>query len=180
MPLLYTYVFRIIADKAGKFDQEISPKLILEIWHRQIYHIPRVYDYYFLEEMQALGLIKKEQSQFIFYGSKIESAKERLDKVGSISKPNYNDLGIEPPLLYLHIYLKMLDVFGRKNQLLTGKQLLTIWRQYIPNISRVYDTYILAEMCNFGLLRYIDSQKYIFYGGKARIKLKKLTRFRLW
>jgi hypothetical protein len=176
LPLLYIYIFQFIAEKAGKFDQEISSELIIEIWHRHVYHIPRIYDFYFLEEMEYFGFLKKERQQkYIFYGSKIEKAIDRL------SKGAYElDTTTDAPLLYLFIFSKMLNLFGHKNQLISGKQLISIWRGYIPNVARIYDYYILTEMCNFGLIRRINSQKYIFYGGKANEKLKKLNRLRLW
>lgn len=176
MPLLYIYVFQFIAEKAGKFDQEISCKLILEIWHRHIYHIPRVYDFFFLEELEYFGFLKKERQQkYIFYGSNIKRACERLAEGVKESKEI-----IEAPLLYLYIFSRMLEIFGRENQILTGKQLISVWRRYIPNVARIYDYHILTEMCNFGLMRRINTQKYIFYGGKATMKLKKLNRLRLW
>lgn len=176
MPLLYLYVFQFIAEKAGKFDQEISSKLIVEIWHRHVYHVPRIYDFYFLEEMQHFGFLKKEHAQkYVFYGSKITKAIERLNE-GAYEL----EYIVEPPLLYLYIYSKMLELFGQKNQLVTGKQLIGVWRNYIPNVSRIYDYHILTEMCNFGLIRRINTQKYIFYGGKGMLKLRKMNRLRLW
>lgn len=176
LPLLYIYVFQFIAEKAGKFDQEISSKLILEIWHRHVYHIPHIYDFFFLEEMQYFGFLDKEHSQrYVFFGSKITKAIERLSE-GAYELENSQ----EAPLLYLYMFSRMLDIFGHKTQMLTGKQLIGIWRQYIPNVSRIYDYHILTEMCNYGLIRRINTQKYIFYGGKGAMKLKKLNRLRLW
>jgi hypothetical protein len=176
MPLLYIYIFTFIAEKAGKFDQQVNSKLMFEMWHRHVYHIPRNYDFYFLEEMQHFGFIKKEHTQkYIFYGSKIDKAIERLTE-GAYELNTIT----EAPLLYLYIFSRMLEVFGYKNQLLTGKQLISIWRNYIPNVSRIYDYHILTEMCNYGLIRRINTQKYIFYGGKGAIKLKKMNRLHLW
>jgi len=176
MPLLYIYIFQFIAEKAGKFDQEISSKLILEIWHRHIYHVPRLYDSFFLEEMQYLGFIKKEGPQrYIFFGSLIENVIKRLAEGAYESFRT-----IEAPLLYLYIYSRMLEIFGHKNQLITGKQLINVWRNYIVNVPRIYDFHILTEMCNYGLVRRIDTQKYIFYGGRGPAKLKKMSSLRLW
>ena len=176
MPLLYIYIFQFIAEKAGKFDQEISSKLILEIWHRHIYHIPRLYDSFFLEEMQYLGFIKKEGSQrYLFFGSLISNVIKRLGEGAHESNKV-----IEAPLLYLYIFSRMLEAFGYKNQLITGKQLVTIWRTYIPNVPRIYDFHLLTEMDNYGLIRRIDTQKYIFYGGNGTAKLKKINNLLLW
>jgi len=176
MPLLYIYIFQFIAEKAGKFDQEISSKLILEIWHRHVYHVPRIYDFFLLEEMYQLGFIQKEHSQrYIFFGSKITKAIERLSEGAYESKKI-----IEAPLLYLYVFSKILEIFSYKNQVLTGKQIIGVWRTYIPNVSRIYDYHILTEMCNYGLIRRINTQKYIFYGGKGVTKLKKMARLRLW
>lgn len=176
MPLLYIYIFQFIAEKAGKFDQEISSKLILEIWHRHIYHVPRLYDSFFLEEMQHFGLIKKQQSQrYLFYGSLIFKAEDKL----SLGVTKLNKI-IDAPLLYVYIFSRMLEIFGRKTQRTTGKDLINVWRYYIPNVPRIYDYDILTEMCNYGLIRRVDSQKYVFYGGKGIVKLRKMNNLRLW
>jgi len=177
MPLLYLYIFEFIAEKAGKFDQEVNSKLILEIWHRHIYHVPRLYDSFFLEEMQYFGLMKREESsqRFIFYGSQINKVIERLSKGAfELTTP------VDAPLLYVYIYSRMVELFGQKNKLMTGKQLINIWRTYIPNVPRIFDYHLLTEMCNFGLIRRIDSQKYVFYGGKGIILLRKMNNLRLW
>lgn len=176
MPLLYIYIFQFIAEKAGKFDQEISSKIILEMWHRNIYHIPRIYDYFILEEMAYFGFIRKERTQrYFFYGSKIDKAVNRL-VIGSYE---LND-EIEAPLLYLYVFSKMTELFGQKNQILTSRQLLSIWRTFIPNVPRIYDFHILTEMNNYGLIRRLNSQKYIFYGARGVGKLKRLNRLRFW
>ena len=185
MPLLYIYVFQFIAEKlggekTGRFNQEISSKLILEVWHRHVYHVPRLYDFFFLEEMEYFGFIKRtHQQKYMFYGSLIDKAKVRL-KSGVDESNKYQ----EAPLLYLYIFGRMIEAYGRENHILTGKQLINIWRRYIPNVSRVYDQHILTEMCNYGLIRSVDSQRYsqryIFYGAKGFTKLRRITRLRLW
>jgi len=176
MPLLYIYVFQFIAEKAGKFNQEISSKLILEVWHRHVYHVPRLYDFFFLEEMEYFGFLKRtHQQKYIFYGSLIDKAWKRLSE-GAIE----SDKCHEAPLLYLYIFGRMIENFGRENTILTGKQLINIWRRYIPNVARIYDSHILTEMCNYGLIRKVNSQRYIFYGAKGFTKLRRITRLRLW
>ena len=178
MPLLYIYIFQFIAEKVGKFDQEINPRLILEGWHRHIYHIPRFYDSFLLEEMQYLGLIKKDKkecSNYIFYGSLIDNVINKLGE-GALETSKK----IESPLLYLYVFSKMVSLFGSKNQLVTSRQLISVWRKHIPNVPRIYDVHILTEMCNYNFIRRIDSQKYIFYGGKSAVKLKRINELRLW
>lgn len=176
MPLLYIYVFQFIAEKAGKFNQEISSKLILEIWHRHVYHIPRLYDFFFLEEMEYFGFIKKtHQQRYMFYGSLINKAWKRLSEGAYESTQKQ-----EAPLLYLYIFGRMLETYGRENVILTGKQIINIWRRYIPNVARIYDPHILTEMCNYNLIRKVNSQRYVFYGAKGFAKLKRVTRLRLW
>lgn len=177
LPLLYIYIFQFIAERAGKFDQEINIKLIIETWHRHVYHLPRIYDYYLLKEMEEFGMVDKIHPQkFLFHGSKIQVAYERLLE-GAYDFPEGS---IEAPYLYLHVYSKMCDVFNRKNLILTGKQIITIWRKFIPNVSRIYNIHLLTEMCNYGLLRRINTQKYIFYGAKSNVHLRKLRKDMLW
>lgn len=176
MPLLYIYVFQFVAEKAGKFNQEISSKLILEVWHRHVYHVPRLYDFFFLSEMEYFGFIKKtHQQRFMFYGSLISKAWKRLSE-GAYPCNKCQ----EAPLLYLYIFGRMIEEFGKENTILTGKQLINVWRKYIPNVARIYDQHILTEMCNYGFIRMVNSQRYIFYGAKAFKKLNKLNRLRLW
>lgn len=74
----------------------------------------------------------------------------------------------------------MVEKMGKTNQVTTAKQLLEFWHRNIYNVPRAYDFHILSEMCEFGLIERINTQKYIFYGGKAQQKLRRLNEFFLW
>lgn len=84
------------------------------------------------------------------------------------------------PLLYLYIFRLMVDKLGRSNQITTSKTLLEFWHRTIYNVPRNYDFHILKEMCEYGLIEKINSQKYILYGDSAYSKLRKLNDFFLW
>ena len=68
----------------------------------------------------------------------------------------------------------MTEKLGMMDQITTAKELLEFWHRNIYNVPRKYDVHILNEMCEMGLLEKINSQKYKFYGDKAKNKLKKL------
>lgn len=178
IPVLYMYIFQFIAEKVGKFDQEVNSRILLEVWHRHIYHIPRVYDYHFLKEMEGLDFIKKINShKYIFRGSRID---EIIDKLAVVTPDDSQVPEKDYPLLYLYIYSRMSESFGKKNILVTGKQILAVWRKYIPNVSRMYDDRILSDMARYGLIRMINTQKFIYYGEKYTSKIKKLSLLNLW
>jgi len=84
------------------------------------------------------------------------------------------------PLLYLYVFRLMVDKLGRKDQIITARELLEIWHRQIYNVPRVYDFHVLSEMCSYGLLHRINMQKYLFLGNKAHSKLKRLNTFFLW
>jgi hypothetical protein len=84
------------------------------------------------------------------------------------------------PLLYLYVYRLMVDKLGMEDQITTNKQLLEFWHRNIYNVPRKYDAHILNEMCEYGLLEKINTQKYYFYGKKAGYKLKRLRSNFLW
>lgn len=176
VPLLYAYVYQYLITKVGnqKSSQEISLRIILEVWHRHIYHLPRVYDLYIVKELEEYGLIEQlAQGRYLIMGDNIKYVIKRLNSGPCISKG-------EPPYLYLHVFRKMMNIFGKKNQYISGTQIMSIWRSYIPNIARIYDNQILKEMCNFGLIRQITTQTYIFLGATGLSKLKKLNDKLLW
>lgn len=169
-PILYVYILQYLIGKSfDKTSRILTKRGIIEIWHRHIYHLPKVYDFYIIKELEQYGLIEKAGNNQ--YTLDINSAKYvvlRL-KTGSCMKNN------DPPYLYLHVFRRMVTDFGRRNIFLSSNQIMQFWRKHIPNVARVYDNVILQEMCAFGLLRQINSQKYIFLGAASFCKLKKLT-----
>lgn len=84
------------------------------------------------------------------------------------------------PLLYLYVFRLMIDKIGMEDQIITNKQLLEFWHRNIYNVPRKYDAHILNEMCEYGLLEKINTQKYQFNGKKASQKLKRLRSNFLW
>lgn len=85
------------------------------------------------------------------------------------------------PLLYSYVFKLMIEKLGKSDQITTSKQLLEIWRRNIYNVPRNYDYHILTEMCEFGLIARINTQKYEFYGCTAYPKVvKRLNKFFLW
>jgi len=95
-------------------------------------------------------------------------------------KCNHCDYKQKVPLLYLYVFRLMIDKLGRTDQTTSAKQLLEIWRRNIYNVPRSYDFHILTEMQDYGLIKRINTQKYIFYGSKSFAKLKQLNRHFLW
>jgi len=81
VPLLYLHVFRYMVDKFGKTDQTVSSKQLIEVWRRQIYNVPRSYDFHILTEMQEYGLIKRINTQkYFFYGNRSFTKLKQLNK----------------------------------------------------------------------------------------------------
>lgn len=79
VPFLYLYVFKLMTDKIGMEDQITTTKQLLEFWHRNIYNVPRKYDIHILNEMCAMGLIEKINTQkYRFYGGKASYKLKRL------------------------------------------------------------------------------------------------------
>lgn len=170
IPILYAYVFQYMLSKVSftNSNQDVSIKFILEMWHRHIYHLPRVYDLYIVKEFEEYGLIERlETGKYLIKGCETDMVVKRLKYGACLAKQ-------EVPYLYLHIFRKMINIFGQKNSYLSGTQIMKIWRNYIPNVARVYDNQILEEMCRYGLLRKINSQRYIFLGASSFYKLKRL------
>lgn len=84
------------------------------------------------------------------------------------------------PLLYLYVFRLMIDKLGKNDQITSSKQLLEVWRRNIYNVPRSYDFHILSEMQYYGLVKRINTQKYIFYGCRSSMKLKQLNKNLLW
>ena len=74
----------------------------------------------------------------------------------------------------------MIEKLGSHDQIVESKQLLEIWHRNIYNVPRCYDFHILTEMCDYGLLRRVNTLKYVFYGDRGQGKLKRLREFFLW
>lgn len=84
------------------------------------------------------------------------------------------------PLIYLWIYKKMIDRFGKDNQIILAKNLLEVLRRTVYQIPRQYDYFILKEMCGYGLLEKVNSQKYKLLGSLADKKLKNINDYFFW
>lgn len=84
------------------------------------------------------------------------------------------------PLVYLWIYKKMVDKFGKENQIIFSKNMLEIIRRALQQVPRKYDYFILKEMMHYGLIDKINSQKYKLLGSRADQKLKALDDYFFW
>ena len=84
------------------------------------------------------------------------------------------------PLIYLWIYKKMVDRFGKDNQIILAKSLLEVLRRTVYQIPRQYDYFILKEMCSYGLLEKINSQKYKLLGAQADKRLRNINDYFFW
>jgi len=74
----------------------------------------------------------------------------------------------------------MVDTIGITDEIVTTKTLLEFWHRNIYNVPRKYDVHILNEMCEMGLLRRINTHKYMFFGRTAKNSLKRLRDNFLW
>jgi hypothetical protein len=95
-------------------------------------------------------------------------------------QPKPKKKGDAPPLVYLYIYKKMIEKFGKSNNLVPAKKLIEITRRTVYQIPKRYDYFILGEMQEYCLLQKINTQKYMLFGANADKKLKKLNEFWLW
>lgn len=85
----------------------------------------------------------------------------------------------EIPLLYLFVYKKLIEKFGKYNRVISRKALLEIWRRCIHNVPRKYDYYILKEMCDYGLLERINNQEFKLFSQDYKKNIKLNTNFNL-
>jgi hypothetical protein len=74
----------------------------------------------------------------------------------------------------------MTETLGMVDEITTTKTLLEFWHRNIYNVPRKYDVHILNEMCEMGLLKRINTHKYVFYGRKAKQVLRPLRDNFLW
>lgn len=84
------------------------------------------------------------------------------------------------PIVYLWVYKKMVEKFGKDNQIILAKELLEVLRRTVYQIPRQYDYYIMKEMCGYGLLERANTQKYKLLGAQADKRLKNLNSYFLW
>lgn len=168
--IIYIYVFNYLLKKVHKqIDVKLNISYLLEAWHRNVYHVPRMYDTHMIQDFIDSNLIEKIQGKnYIIKCFLAENIKERL--VLGAAKPFKNNI----PFIHLFIFSKMIEKYGQKNQYISQIDAIRIWRTYIPNFPRVFDQIILQEMCNFKLLRRVNSQRYVLYGAQSQSKLNQL------
>lgn len=83
----------------------------------------------------------------------------------------------EVPLIYLWIFKKLCDKWGRCNTIVYSKEILEVVRRTIYQVPRKYDYFILKEMEKFQLIENINQQRHKILGSCANKKLKKLDNY---
>lgn len=86
----------------------------------------------------------------------------------------------ESPIIYLWIYKKMVDKFGKENQIILAKHLLEVLRRTVWQIPRKYDYYILRELCDLGFMERVNTQRYKLLAAQAEKKLGSMADYSFW
>ena len=73
IPLMYLFIFSQMTKKFGKKDRLLPYRALLEVWHRNVYNVPKKYYTHFIAEMCSMGLLEqltsgRRQIQYKFYG----------------------------------------------------------------------------------------------------------------
>lgn len=103
---------------------------------------------------------------------------EEQERVAEIKK-NYNEKE-HIPLIYLFIFKKMLEKFGKGNTLVTSKGLIEITRRTCYQIPNKYNYWILDDMVRYKLIEKINNQKYKLLGNDNFAKLQRLEDYAFW
>lgn len=82
------------------------------------------------------------------------------------------------PIFYLFLYRKIKEKSNGDRIVLHYKMLEVIGR-LIPKVAKPYRYAIIKDLENFNLVRKIDQRKYQIIGGKADLKLNRLS-YPLW
>lgn len=83
----------------------------------------------------------------------------------------------EIPLVYLWIYKKFCDRWGRCNIIVYTTEVKEILRRTIYQIPKKYDDEMLKDMQKHGLVERINKHKHKILGAEANKKLKKIDDF---
>ena len=86
----------------------------------------------------------------------------------------------EIPIIYLWIYKKFCDKWGRCNTIVYTTELKAIMRRTIYQIPNKYDYAVLKEMINYKLLEKINRHKCKLLGFNAGKKLKKIDNYSIF
>ena len=86
----------------------------------------------------------------------------------------------EIPLVYLWIYKKFCDKWGRYNVIVFTKDIEEIIRRTVYQIPKKYDQCIIKELERFELIENINQHKFKLNGSLANKKLKKLDNYFAW
>ena len=84
------------------------------------------------------------------------------------------------PLIYLWIYKKMVDRFGKQNQIIVVTQLVEIMRRTVYQVPNKYNYFIMKEMIDYGLIEKVNQQKYKLLASEADSKLRVLDNYFFW
>lgn len=71
---------------------------------------------------------------------------------------NKTEIDSHCPILYLYIYKKMVEKFGKQNRVLSTVQIIEVWRRHIHNIPHSYEYVVLKEMEVYGLIERTTKQ----------------------
>lgn len=80
----------------------------------------------------------------------------------------------EIPLVYLWIYKKFCDRWGRCNIIVYTTEIKGIMRRVIWQIPRKYDDKMLKDMEKYNLIMRINKHKHKIFGAEANKRLKKI------
>lgn len=181
IPFIYAYLFKfILKNMEGRMFQEVTQRYVIDMMHRHIYHIPRVYFSLMVKEMIDYGMIKMFDNKMYVYKEVEPTVMQEVDNAAYDCEENCKETCDKIPFFYLFIFKKMIEKLTRKNDLIDYMQIMDPWKTHIPNLSRVYDHYIIKEMIIYGFIRKVDGHKYIFNGSSAYNKLKKIEEFMPW
>lgn len=86
----------------------------------------------------------------------------------------------ETPLVYLWIFKKFCDKWGRYNSIVYSTELIEVIRRTVYQVPKKYDYFILNEMVRYELLEPINKKKHKILGSCANKRLKKLDNYFLW
>lgn len=85
------------------------------------------------------------------------------------------------PFIYLWIYKKMCDKWGRNcNTVVYSKDVIEIIRRTVYQIPKKYDYYILKELERYNFVETINQQKCKILGLDSQKRLKRVENYCFW
>lgn len=84
------------------------------------------------------------------------------------------------PFLYLWIYKKMIDRFGKVNIVVTNRELMEVMGRTFYQIPRVHFYTVLREMSGYGMVEEVNKQKHKIIATGCDARLAILNAYFLW